>query len=148
MIAPPEQRVYLYQNLALKLESARFALLSGDNTLYHQTIETIAVWLKQYFDQQASNVRAIQSTLDELNTINLAPDLPNLGASLDALQTVMSQRQQAGQQVPDPQPSEVISTKDSAASVKHDPDTAAHQDENPGVAGNIETVPTVNGAKQ
>jgi uroporphyrin-3 C-methyltransferase len=97
-IVPPEQRAFLFQNLALKLEAARFALLSRDDALYHQSLSTVSDWLARYFDARDSSVQAMQSTIGELNGVKLDPELPDLGASLQAVQAVMSRRQQAAQQ--------------------------------------------------
>ena len=103
-IVPPEQRGFLLQNLALKLEAARFALLSGDDTLYHQSLGSVQVWLNEYFDQQASTVQAMQTSLKEVDKVKLDPQLPDLGGSLQAVQAVISQRRQTvqGQEVPSP----------------------------------------------
>jgi len=97
-IVPPEQRGFLFQNLALKLEAARFALLSGEDALYHQSLMAVDGWLGIYFDVQSSSVQAMLSSLQKLNNVKLDPMLPDLGASLQAVQSVISLRQKATQQ--------------------------------------------------
>ncbi len=93
-VVPPEQSAYLLQNLALKLESARYALLTKDEVLFHQSLQFVSDWLTRYFDQHNSAVQAVQSSLQEMIALKLVPDLPNVGVSLKAVQSFQIQRQQ------------------------------------------------------
>jgi len=87
-ITAPEQRGFLYQNLALKLEAARLALLRNDDTLYHQSLSTTNDWLKRYFDQQDNGVQAMLATLQQLDSVNLNRELPPASVSLQDISSM------------------------------------------------------------
>lgn len=80
----PEQRYFLYQNLSLKLESARLALLSGRESVFHDSLASAERWLQQYFIGPERD-----AMLDMLKTIQLekiAVEVPDISASLIWLQ--------------------------------------------------------------
>jgi len=85
-IIAPEQRFFLYQNLALKLEAARNALLRNDDELYHQSLLATKDWLEYYFDQGDHGVQTILATLQRLDEVRLNRELPSVSASLKILQ--------------------------------------------------------------
>lgn len=76
----PEQRYFLYQNLRLKLETARFALLSGQADVFAESLTSSSQWLTQYFTGEES--RAMVELLNELQSINTEIKLPDISASL------------------------------------------------------------------
>lgn len=92
-ILPLEQRGYLYQNLALKLETARYALLLENDVLYHRSLATARDWLLHYFDQQDAGVKSVAETLQQLDSIRLNRELPAASSALSALQDI--ERKQA-----------------------------------------------------
>lgn len=80
----PEQRYFLYQNLRLKLESAKLGLLSARETVFHDNLASAEQWLQQYFigaerDAMLDMVKAIQSE-------TIAVEVPDISASLIWLQ--------------------------------------------------------------
>tara|TARA_R110002167_G_scaffold54462_25_gene155161 strand:- start:136 stop:1209 length:1074 start_codon:yes stop_codon:yes gene_type:complete len=80
----PEQRYFLYQNLRLKLESARLGLLSARETVFHDNLASAEQWLQQYFigterDAMLEMLKAMQSE-------TIAVDMPDISASLIWLQ--------------------------------------------------------------
>lgn len=80
----PEQRYFLYQNLRLKLESARLGLLSAREAVFHDNLASAEQWLQQYFigterDAMLEMLKAMQS-----ETITV--DVPDISASLIWLQ--------------------------------------------------------------
>lgn len=81
----PEQQFFLYENMKLRLETARLALSRGDRTLYLSSLETAARWLSDHFSVDAVST-ALQATLASLGTADLAPELPDISQSLRALQ--------------------------------------------------------------
>lgn len=87
----PDQRSLIYQNLRLKLESARLSLIQGDEATYRQSLDVANEWLIEYFDNDAKR-NAVSDTLTELGKISLNATMPDISASLDALRTW--QRQQ------------------------------------------------------
>jgi uroporphyrin-3 C-methyltransferase len=91
LLAPGEQ-VFLTQNLHLKLETARLALLSRDNRNFHASLATAQSWLHDYYDAGSPPVAAMSARIRELEQANIAPPLPDISASLHALQTALERR--------------------------------------------------------
>lgn len=89
----PEQHYFLQQNMQLKLQAARLALLGGNNRAYRDSLNEAAAWLQRYFDTSAPAVREAQATIEQLAEIDLEPALPALGNSIELLQ-------QAAMQIP------------------------------------------------
>jgi uroporphyrin-3 C-methyltransferase len=82
---PPEQRYFLVQNLVLKLEGAKLALLGRNASLYQQTLETSIAWLERHFAPASTQVIAFREQLLALAVVEIAPELPDISASLRAL---------------------------------------------------------------
>jgi len=76
----PEQRYFLYQNLRLKLETARFALLRGESSAFEASLNSSAQWLEQYFTGEES--RATLALIKELQATHTEINLPDISASL------------------------------------------------------------------
>ena len=83
-IIVPEQRYYLYQNLKLKLESARLALLSQNEIIFQDSLASVQQWLQKYFigDERDALSDAITAMQGEQITV----ELPDISASLVWLQ--------------------------------------------------------------
>jgi len=92
-ILPLEQRGYLYQNLALKLETARYALLLDNDVLYHRSLATARDWLLHYFDHQDAGVKSVAATLQQLDSVRLGRELPAASSALSALQDLERKKQ-------------------------------------------------------
>lgn len=82
---PPEQQYFVYQNLELQLESARLALLRGDQALYTASLQTVDQWLKEFFNTEATATKALLGQISEMQAINLKPELPDISKSLITL---------------------------------------------------------------
>lgn len=80
----PEQRYFLYQNLHLKLESARLALLSGREAAFHASLASAQQWLQQYFvgDERDALLEIVESLQGE----QILVVIPDISASLIWLQ--------------------------------------------------------------
>ena len=89
LLAPKEQ-YFLYQNLELMLLTARIALLKGDEISYRESLRSARSWLETYFDTAASDVRAAISDLVELESSDIKPNVPQIGAALQQLRAVRS----------------------------------------------------------
>lgn len=75
----PEQRYFLYQNLSLKLETARFALLRYDVILFKDSLSAATDWLNEYF---VGNERdAMLESLSALQQIQITQELPDISSS-------------------------------------------------------------------
>lgn len=89
-LLPPEQRYFLYQNLRLELQAARLALLRNDAQNYRASLERAQNWLQRYFYIEAPVTSGMLQTLSELQQANIDPPLPEISASLNALQEIMA----------------------------------------------------------
>lgn len=84
-VLPPEQAYFLQQNLRLQLESARLALLRGDEEAFRSSIKDASEWLNRYYDTQASEVRGAIEELNRIEVTNIKVDVPDISGSLRAL---------------------------------------------------------------
>jgi len=82
----PEKHTYLTQNLQLKIESARLALLRADNSTFHENLSISSEWLSQFYDVASAEGSNMLSTLNELQQSTIDTELPDISASLQALQ--------------------------------------------------------------
>lgn len=82
---PPEQRYFVTQNLRLRLQGARLALLGGDQAVYLASLRAVEQWLREFFDLQQAPAQAALNTLAALQQVELHPELPDISASLIAL---------------------------------------------------------------
>jgi uroporphyrin-3 C-methyltransferase len=80
-----EQRSLVVQVLALKLEVARAELLRGDAAAFKSSLRSAAAWLQKYFRSDDPGVLAVQSQLEQLQDLELAPTLPDLSRSVELL---------------------------------------------------------------
>jgi uroporphyrin-III C-methyltransferase len=83
----PEQQYFLYQNLRLQLESARYAVLRRDTDNLQVSIDIITEWLNRYFDSSDSGVANILDSLTQMKSLDLNPALPDISSSLEALRS-------------------------------------------------------------
>jgi len=97
-LLPPDEKQYLIQNLDLKLEQARIALLNLETALFQKNLADIEQWVQKYFDQEAIPVINFLQTLQNLKTVELKPALPDISASLRDLRDWLSRQKNAGLQ--------------------------------------------------
>ncbi|HUU72303.1 MAG TPA: uroporphyrinogen-III C-methyltransferase [Burkholderiales bacterium] len=81
----PEQSFFLRENLKLRLLGARFALLARDQTTYQADLSEASRWLRHYFDADAATVVSSIEAIDQLSKSDIVIELPDVGASLDAV---------------------------------------------------------------
>jgi len=83
---PPEHRYFLLQNLRLKLEAAKAALMGRNQSLYEDNLSAAAAWADTYFATDDPAVSGFRQQLDGLAKRDVAPALPDISASLRELQ--------------------------------------------------------------
>jgi uroporphyrin-III C-methyltransferase len=93
-LLPPEEIHYLYQNLALKLEEARIALLQQQTAIFQRHMSDTQVWITQYFDPESAAVTHVLTDLEGLANQELRPALPDVSASLRTLREWSDEQQQ------------------------------------------------------
>ncbi|MBI3560859.1 MAG: uroporphyrinogen-III C-methyltransferase [Gammaproteobacteria bacterium] len=96
----PEQRFFLTENLRLQLEQARLALLSGEAPVYKERIDTAIQWVQRYFDKNAKPTQAALDNLKRLAQIDIAPSLPDLSRSYQAIAHYQQQQAKASPPIP------------------------------------------------
>ncbi|NOX92972.1 MAG: hypothetical protein GXP18_11140 [Gammaproteobacteria bacterium] len=89
-LLPPQQAWFLYQNLQLKLEQARLAVLKQNTAVFAQSLEEVSQWLSSYFEGESAAVSNMQETVKNLRTIELQPVVPDVSGSLRELRSVMN----------------------------------------------------------
>lgn len=93
-LLPPDEQHYLSQNLGLKLEESRIALLRRDTPIFRQHLGDTKKWVEQYFDKGATPVENVIATVTELQSVELSPEIPDISASLRELRRWLSLQQQ------------------------------------------------------
>lgn len=84
-LLPPEQEVLVRELLALKLESARAALLLGDTASFRGALDSAIRWLGDYYRPEDPAVSAARAELERLHGLELDPPLPDLSRSVGLL---------------------------------------------------------------
>jgi uroporphyrin-3 C-methyltransferase len=92
LLAPEQSRV-LRENLKLRLLNARLALLSRDQWTFRNELVAAEGWLKHYFNKDAKAVESAISSLRQLAATEIVVALPDLRASLAAVQTLKIDRE-------------------------------------------------------
>lgn len=124
----PEERFFLVQNLQLKLEQARLAILQNEYQVYQERLQEAQKWIKQYFDQEHNSTRATLDTLKNLHKQEVQTDLPELTQSYRAIEQYRQGK--AGKQKtqkkpaitkPEKKPEKKPETKDKQEKAKQEP---------------------------
>ncbi len=87
----PEQRYFLYQNLRLKLDIARLAVLNRDTENLRVSVISIKSWLVKYFSTADAGVSNILESLTQMTEIQLDPVLPDINSSLESLRALIQE---------------------------------------------------------
>jgi len=88
VLLSPSQSTYLRENLKIRLLTARLALLGRDPRTYEADVARAAEWVGKYFDLSKPDVKAALETLNELKTIQIAPEQPMLTETIAVLQNM------------------------------------------------------------
>ncbi len=82
-----EQAQILY-TLKLMNEQARWAILQGENKIYHQNLQSMTVWLNEYFADDTLQ-KELLSQIKELEQQNIDISMPDISDSVQALSKAM-----------------------------------------------------------
>lgn len=85
LMLSPSQSYFLRENLKLRLLNARLALLSRNETVFSNDLAASQEALLKYFDTRAKLTQTAQALLTQVQASNLAIEMPNLSASLNAV---------------------------------------------------------------
>ncbi len=84
-LLPPDQALFLRQNLHLKLEGARYALLRNDHKLFKEDLQTAREWIENHFDTGAKVTQAMLESLEKLQKMEFPQALPDISSPLQQL---------------------------------------------------------------
>jgi uroporphyrin-III C-methyltransferase len=88
----PEQSWFLRENLRLRLLSARHALLARDEAGFRGDVGAASAWITRYFDPRDPATVALAGMLNELARTQVRIDLPEIGASIEAVRVLRVSR--------------------------------------------------------
>lgn len=91
----PEEALVLREILLLKLETARMAMVRGDETLYKANLEAARAWLAENFDAGQAAVRAVDNDIKVLMEQPVQVNYPDIGKALAMLRDITKQRLEA-----------------------------------------------------
>lgn len=91
----PQWEGLVRQNLRMLLEQAQVSLLSGNETLYRESLERALHWVGEFFESDEAAARAMAREIKQLMDVTVAVQLPDISNSVQALDAVMKQRLQS-----------------------------------------------------
>jgi uroporphyrin-3 C-methyltransferase len=81
----PEAEYFLRTNLALQMQTARLALLRGEQQVFEESLSDAVIWLELYFDANSTQVAAAVDSINELHGGMFAAETPDISNSLRLL---------------------------------------------------------------
>ena len=87
LMLSPGESYFTRENLKLRLLNARLALLSRNEAAFRSDLISAQDTLVKYFDTRARTTQAAQATLRQVQSNNLAIEMPTLADSLNAVRT-------------------------------------------------------------
>lgn len=81
----PDAEYFLRTNLALQMQTARLALLRGEQSVYESSLADAARWLERYFDANSTQVATAIETLNSLRGAMVDAEVPDISQSLQLL---------------------------------------------------------------
>ena len=95
----PNQDIYLRENIRLRLQIAILAVPRQQDDLYKQSLETVASWIRTYFDTSTEVAQNFLKKLDELAEQSIYVDVPTQLSSLNALDKLLDKQPQEIQRI-------------------------------------------------
>ncbi|MFZ7187861.1 uroporphyrinogen-III C-methyltransferase [Avibacterium avium] len=95
----PNQDIYLRENIRLRLQLAIMAVPRQQNDLYKQSLETVASWVRSYFDTNTEVAKTFLNEVDELAEQSIYVDVPTQLSSLNMLDKLLNKPSQEVQKI-------------------------------------------------
>jgi uroporphyrin-3 C-methyltransferase len=92
----PQWEGMVRQNLRMLLEQSRAALLSGNQTLYRESLANSQRWLGEFFSFNEGAVAAVDAELTDLLKLDIEPGQVDLSQSLAAAKVAINEKHQVG----------------------------------------------------
>ena len=89
----PDAEYFLRSNIALQLQSARLALLRGEQAIFEQTLADTSALLNGYFDTDSEQVASTLQTLGEIGDNVFTSSAPDISTSLRLLRQYRTLRE-------------------------------------------------------
>ncbi len=99
-LMPPDQAEYLRQNLHLKLENARYALLRNNPKLFMENLRTAQEWIETHFDTKAAATQGMLESLQKLQKMEFPQTLPDISTPLEQLRKLRKRNSPQQQETP------------------------------------------------
>ncbi len=92
----PQWEGLVRQNLRMLLEQAQVALLSGNQTLYVESLQRAQHWVDQFLDTDEAAALAMAREITQLEGQVIQVEMPDMDRSLQALDEAVKRRLQQG----------------------------------------------------
>ena len=92
-LVSPDAEYFLRNNIALQLQSARLALLRGEQAIFEQTLDDTSALLDTYFDKSSPQVESALLTIAEIRADVFTTSAPDISESLRLLRDYRSLRE-------------------------------------------------------
>ena len=90
----PQWEGLVRQNLRMLLEQAQVALLSGNQTLFRESLARANHWVGEFFDADEAAARAMSQEILALQKKDISVEMPDISRSLDAVDVALERRMQ------------------------------------------------------
>ena len=90
----PQWEGLVRQNLRMLLEQAQVALLSGNQTLFRESLARANHWVAEFFDADEAAARALSQEILALQGKNISVEMPDISRSLAAVDVALERRMQ------------------------------------------------------
>lgn len=95
----PNQDIYLRENIRLRLQIAILSVPRQQDDLYKQSLQTVASWIRTYFDTNTDVAQNFLKNLDELAEQSIYVDVPTQLSGLNALDKLLDKPTQEVQKI-------------------------------------------------
>lgn len=84
-LVPPNQAIYVKQNLQLQLEQANLAVFYHNPTLYRLSLQKVHEWVEQFFDPKSKLTQDFLAQVDVLSKMNVVATIPDVEGILNGI---------------------------------------------------------------
>lgn len=92
----PQWEGLVRQNLRMLLEQSQVSLLSGNQTLYQESLQRARYWVAEFFESDEAAARAMDNEIAALADEQVAVSMPDISRSLRALDSSIERRMEQG----------------------------------------------------
>lgn len=85
VLLTPEQEQLIRQKMLMLIEQSKLALITGQQTIYQNSLKQTSDWLSRYFMLGGDVSNQLATELAELEGLSITPDMPTIHRSLEAL---------------------------------------------------------------